>query len=90
MDITKRMKGDISMTGRDLIAYIILNGLEDKPVFEDGKFVGMLTIEEVATQMNVSMATVNIWIIRNLITSVKVGNTYFIPVDYELIFDKNA
>ena len=76
------------MTGRDLIAYIVLNGLEDKPVFEDGKFIGMLTMEEVATEMNVGIATVTIWVIRDLITNVKVGNTYFIPVDYELVFDK--
>lgn len=31
------------MTGRDLILYILMNNLEDEPVFEEGKFIGFVT-----------------------------------------------
>ena len=41
------------MTGRDLIIYILENGLEDEPVFKDGKFIGFITTGEAAVQCNV-------------------------------------
>ena len=34
------------MTGRELILYILSNGLENEPVFKDGKFIGFMTEEE--------------------------------------------
>ena len=46
------------MTGRDLIIYILENNLEDEPVFENGKFIGFMTPDEVAVQMNTGAATV--------------------------------
>lgn len=46
------------MTGRELIIYILSNGLEDEPVYKDGKFLGFLTAEEVAVKLNVGTATV--------------------------------
>lgn len=49
------------MTGRDLIIYILANGLEDEPVFKDGKFIGFLTPGEVAEKMGVGSATVCSW-----------------------------
>ena len=67
------------MTGRDLILYILSNDLENDPIFEDGKFIGCLTIEEAAIKMNVGVATVRTWIDQDIIESLKIGETYFIP-----------
>lgn len=49
------------MTGRELIIYILEHGLEDEPVFKDGKFVGFMTLEEAAVKMHVGKATVEAW-----------------------------
>lgn len=49
------------MTGRELIIYILKNGLEDEPVFKDGKFIGFMTLDEAAAKMNVGKATVEAW-----------------------------
>lgn len=46
------------MTGRDLIVYILENGLENEPVIKDGKFIGFKTASEVAVSMDVGVATV--------------------------------
>ena len=51
------MKGEISVTGRDLILYILSNNLEDEEVFKDGKLIGFLTAWEAAEKMNVGIAT---------------------------------
>ena len=36
------------MTGRELIVYILQNHLEDEPIVNDGKILGLLTVEEAA------------------------------------------
>ena len=51
----------IFMTGRDLIIYILENGLEDKEIFKDGKINGFLTLEEAAAKLHVGTATVLLW-----------------------------
>ena len=70
------------MKGRDLIVYILKNGLEDRPVFEDGKFLGFITIEEAAEKMNVGVATINTLIIRGVIECIVIGNAIYIPADF--------
>ena len=66
------------MTGRDLIIYILENELEDEPVFKDGKFIGFLTIEEVAIRMNVGTATVKALYELHALRGVQIGDTLFI------------
>lgn len=73
------------MTGRDLIIYIMKNELEDKNVFENGTFLGFITPNEVASKMDVGVATVFTWIFRGQLDYVKIGNLYLIPADFELI-----
>lgn len=68
------------MTGRDLIIYILANGLEDEPVFKDGKVVGLMTIDEAATKFNVGPATIYTWITQNWMEAVVVGGLVYIPV----------
>ena len=70
------------MKGRDLIVYILKSGLEDRPVFEDGKFLGFITIEEAAEKMNVGVATINTLILRGVIECIVVGNIVYIPADF--------
>lgn len=77
------------MTGRELIIYILQNNLEDELVFEDGKFIGMMTVDEVATLYNVGNATVKAWLDIGLLKgcTVKEG-VYILPT--ELMIRKEA
>lgn len=72
------------MTGKDLIIYILMNNLEDEPVFNDGKFIGFVTAGEVAMKMNVGIATVHAWIQQKRLDSITIGNTVYIPANFEL------
>jgi excisionase family DNA binding protein len=72
------------MTGRDLILYILSNGLEDEPIFKDGKFIGFLTPSEVAEQMDVGIPTVLAWVIQGQIEGVHVNRSLYIPANYTM------
>ena len=39
------------MTGRELILYILENGLENEPVIKNGTFVGFMTVTQAAEKM---------------------------------------
>ena len=66
------------MTGRELIVYILTNHLEDEPVFADGKFIGLMTIEEAAAKFDVGVSTIITWYTRDEIDGVILGNALFI------------
>ena len=70
------------MTGRDLIVYILMNNLENEPVFKDGKFIGFTTVPEVAQKTDVGFATVHAWIHQGRIPSVAVTEGIYIPADF--------
>lgn len=70
------------MTGRDLIIYILQNGLENEEVFKDGKFIGFKTMDEVAVELGVGTATVEAWCKLRMMKYVTVGDLYLIPGDY--------
>lgn len=78
------------MTGRDLIIYILANGLEDKSIFEDGKLVGFMTIQEAAVKFNVGTATVKTWVDMGLMNSISIGDVIYIPVDAKSPSEKLA
>lgn len=69
------------MTGRDLIVYILTHGLEDKPVFENGRFIGFMTAEEAAVKMNVGVMTIRIWVGLGQLRGIMIGETLYIPAD---------
>lgn len=71
------------MTGRDLIVYILQNGLEDEPVFKNGKFIGFVTPDEVAVQTDVGTATVHTWIHQGRLPSEAVLEGIYIPATFE-------
>lgn len=70
------------MTGRDIIIYILKNGLEDEPIFKNGKLIGFLSIPEVAASCNVGVATVQAWIKNNKIDSITIGDLVLVPGDF--------
>ena len=62
----------MNMTGRDLILYILSNGLENEPVFKNGKFIGFITDAEAAEKLDVGVATVWAWVAQG-----RLDGTYF-------------
>lgn len=46
------------MTGRELIVYILEHNLENESIIKDGRFVGLLTLDEAAAKLEVGKATV--------------------------------
>ena len=69
------------MTGRDLIIYILKNNLEDKPVFENGKLLGFLTIDEAAFKFGVGPATIKVWYTLKVLEGIEIGEEIYIPAD---------
>lgn len=69
------------MTGRDLILYILANGLEDEPVFENGRFIGFMTAEEAAVKMKVGIATIHIWVGLGQLKGLEIGDNLYIPAN---------
>lgn len=68
------------MTGRDLIIYILENGLEDEPVVKDGKLIGFMSVADVAVAMEVSYPTVLVWVNQGMLDSVHFDNKINIPI----------
>ena len=69
------------MTGRELIIYILQNGLEDEPVFKNGKFIGFITPDEVAVNTGVGPATVCAWVHQGRLPSEAVREGIYIPAN---------
>lgn len=67
--------------GRDLIMYILANGLEDKPVFEDGRILGFMTEKEAAIKYGVGRATIRVWIDMGFLKGYKIGDMFLIPAN---------
>lgn len=68
------------MTGRDLIIYILENGLEDEPVVKDGKLIGFMSVADVAVAMEVSYPTVLVWVNQGMLDSVHFDNKINISI----------
>lgn len=62
------------MTGRELIIYILENGLEDEQVFTNGRFVGFLTLGEAAQKLGYGIETVKAMIELGLVENVNEGD----------------
>lgn len=77
------------MTGRDLIVYILQHGLEDEPVFENGKFIGFLTIGEAAERMMVGEATVRAWVELGMLDGVRPTCDIYIPATCNSVLGKD-
>lgn len=71
------------MTGRDLILYILQNGLEDEPVFDDGIFLGFMNTHEAAVKFDVGVATVVTWYNMGMLPGIRIGESVYIPANVE-------
>lgn len=69
------------MTGRDLIIYILENGLEDEEVFKNGRFIGFLSEMEAAKKFDVGVSTIRMWIKMEMLKGVQIGNMFYIPAN---------
>ena len=68
------------MTGRELIIFIMENGLEDSKLFEDATpGAGFHSLIDAAHKFDVGESTIKVWCERNLIPSIKIGDTYYVP-----------
>lgn len=69
------------MTGKDLIIYILENGLLDEPVFKDGRLLSFMTAMEAAIKFEVGVATIELWVKLGSIEGIRIGNELYIPAD---------
>lgn len=69
------------MTCRELILYILENGLEDEPVFQNGTFVGFMTVTKAAEKMDVGLATIFAWNTMGKLDGVLLRGGIYIPVN---------
>ena len=72
------------MNGRDLILYILNNNLENEPVFEDGKFLGFISVAEFAEKQNVGEETVRLWVNLGYIDGLVIYDEIYVPYNAEL------
>lgn len=66
------------MTGRELIIYILQNGLEDENIFKDGLFAGFLTVEEAAVKLGTGIGTIKAWYDLGMIDGLTIGEEIYI------------
>lgn len=77
------------MTGRDLIIYIMKNNLEDEQVFQNGSFIGFITMDEAATTLNVGVGTVYAWMVMGQLDYVRIGEEYLVSASSKLIAESS-
>jgi hypothetical protein len=73
----------MTMTVRDLIIYILTNGLEAKPVYEDGHILGFMNTAEAAVKFGVSSPTIITWFNNGQLDGVKLGGEIYFPQNAE-------
>lgn len=71
------------MTGRELIIYILENNLEDKLIFEDGRFLGFMTEMEAAIKFDVGLPTIQAWYKLGFLKGIIINDKILIPANAE-------
>lgn len=80
----------VSMTGKELIIYILQNNLEDEVVLSNGIFTGIINVEQAAAKFGVGVATVRAWYQLGMIPGFTLGGSIFFMKDVENpMLDKN-
>lgn len=69
------------MLGKDLIIYILQNGLENEPVYEDGRLLGFMNVIEAAIKFDVGAATIDAWVKMGELDFICIGNMTYIPAN---------
>ena len=73
----------MTMTGRDLIVYILENKLEDRPVFDNGALLGFVSVAEAAERCDVGNSTDSVWISQGLIYGIKINDEIYVPANFK-------
>ena len=76
-------KGEV-MTGRELILYILENNLENVKVFDNGRFLGFLTVAEFAAKWDVGVETVRLWVDLGYVDGMIVYDELYIPCNAKI------
>lgn len=77
------------MLGRELIIYILENGLENENVMSKEFFKAFPTIETVAVAFNVGTATVEVWLDNHCLEGIEFdGVTYIFPNSLDKFAEK--
>ena len=77
--VTGNLKGEMTMTGKELILYILQNNLEDEVVVKDGVFIWLMNEEEAAVKFNVGVSTIKAWYVCGMLNGTKIGDhLYFL------------
>ena len=79
------------MTGREMIIYILANGLENEPIINNGKIMGYIRDDDAAVQLGFGPSTVQALITVGTIPGgVNIGNTFYIPITKWVNYKKNC
>ena len=79
------------MLGRELIIFILENGLEDVDVFDAEFFRAFPTVGDVAVAFNVGIATVEAWLETGCLNGIEFdGVTYISPSSLNKLADKKG
>lgn len=70
-----------TMTGRDLILYILQNGLENEPMYKDGHLLGFMNVVEAAIKFDVAESTIRAWMDIGRLHYIRIGTYFFIPAE---------
>lgn len=69
------------MTGREMIIYILANGLEDEEVIKDGRIMGFIRDDDLAVQLGYGPSTVKaLIVIGDIPNGVNIDDRYFVPL----------
>lgn len=72
------------MTGRELIVYILENGLENEEIYKDGKVLGFMTANEAAVKFEVGLSTILLWVRLDMLSYVTIGKEVYIPINAQV------
>ena len=77
------------MLGRDWIIYLLENGLENEPMFKDGRLLGFMNEVEAAVKFDVGCSTIRVWVGMKHLEGIYIGDTLYIPANTEDPRNKN-
>lgn len=69
------------MTGRDLIIYILKNGLENEEIVIGGSIAFLMNADEAAAKFEVETETIKIWHELDMLPGIKIGDSLYFLKD---------
>lgn len=71
----------VSMTGKEMIIYILEHDLENEVVFENGVFKFVMSEYEAATKFEVGVSTIRTWYHLDMMPGFKIGDVLYFRKD---------